>query len=58
MTLLTRAGGKIGYIALYSCEGPDAGNFVSLKERALSCDNRDMGLVLNRCEQSGVSVII
>merc|ERR1719468_681349 len=47
--VLGRAGGKIGYIALYSCQGPDAGNFVSLKDRALSCDNRDMALVLDSC---------
>ena len=52
---MVRAGGKIGYIALYSCQGPDAGNLVSLRERALSCDNRDMALVLNRCGQSGAN---
>ena len=53
---MARAGGKIGYIALYSCQGPDASNLVSLRERALSCDNRDMALVLDRCGQSGVTL--
>ena len=51
---LVRAGGKIGYITLYSCQGQDAANFVSLKDRAVSCESRDMELVLSRCREADV----
>ena len=47
--VLGDAGGKIGYISLYSCHGTSSTEYENVKNRPLSCESRDLTPVREKC---------